>query len=29
MLYLKLIAKLEKTDKYKPILIVKETMEQR
>ena len=28
MLYIKLIIKLDKTDKYKPILIVKDVMEQ-
>ena len=28
MLYIKLIIKLDKTDKYKPILIVKDIMEQ-
>ena len=28
MLYIKLISKLDKTDKYKPILIVKDIMEQ-
>ena len=27
MLYIKLIIKLDKTDKYKPILIVKDIME--
>ena len=28
MLYIKLVVKLDQTDKYKPILIVKDVMEQ-